>query len=109
MPLLILFAGAYGFFAGSFSSTWSGMLNQLKAEAPSLDTGFMFGLLAGGRGIGNVISGPLSEALIGGGWQSEGKIGGYGTEYGPMILFTGISALLGGCSWAWRIGSQLGR
>ncbi|KAE8309450.1 major facilitator superfamily domain-containing protein [Aspergillus transmontanensis] len=99
--LLTLFSITYGFFAGGFSSTWSGVLTQIKRERPSLETGLVFGLLAGGRGIGNVISGPLSTALI-----EKGSVGGsdtgYGTEYGALILFTGITAFLGAWSWMWR-------
>jgi hypothetical protein len=35
----------------------SGVITQIKRDSsPSLDTGLVFGLLAGGRGIGNVIS-----------------------------------------------------
>ncbi|OHE99908.1 hypothetical protein CORC01_04809 [Colletotrichum orchidophilum] len=64
--LLAVFSITYGFFAGGFSSTWSAVLSELKAESPAVDTGFIFGLLAGGRGIGNVISGPLSVALLAG-------------------------------------------
>ncbi|KAF5509990.1 Fujikurins efflux protein [Colletotrichum siamense] len=48
--LLAVFSITYGFFAGGFSSTWSGVLSELKAQSPALDTGFIFGLLAGGRG-----------------------------------------------------------
>lgn len=101
IALLVLFSTIYGFFAGGFSSTWSGVLVQIKRDSPSLETGLLFGLLAGGRGIGNVISGPLSSALIQrGGIGSEGL--GYSTEYGTLILFTGITALLGGWSWMWQ-------
>jgi MFS family permease len=99
--LLATFSITYGFFAGGFSSTWSGVLTQIKREMPSLETGLIFGLLAGGRGVGNVISGPLSTALI-----EKGSVGGsdtgYGTEYGALILFTGITAFLGAWSWMWR-------
>ncbi|KAK1450614.1 hypothetical protein CCUS01_02070 [Colletotrichum cuscutae] len=95
--LLAVFSITYGFFAGGFSSTWSGVLSELKAESPAVDTGFIFGLLAGGRGIGNVISGPLSVALLtGDGWIRDGKGWGYGGQYGGIILFTGVTAMLGG-------------
>lgn len=116
MALLIVFALCYGFFAGGFSSTWSGVLRELQSENPRLDTGLVFGLLAGGRGVGNVVSGPISVALMaarvgskkGGDMTMMGKsngqvrspgAGAYGSEYGPMILFTGASALLG--AWGW--------
>lgn len=64
----------------------------------------MFGLLAGGRGIGSVISGPLSSALMQQGsitGQENGEIG-YTTDYGALILFTGVTAIFGGWSWMWH-------
>jgi predicted MFS family arabinose efflux permease len=95
--LLAVFSITYGFFAGGFSSTWSGVQQELKSQSPALDTGFIFGLLAGGRGIGNVISGPLSVALVtSNGWMKDGKDWGYSGQYGGIILFTGVTALLGG-------------
>lgn len=95
--LLAVFSITYGFFAGGFSSTWSGILTELKSQSPALDTGFIFGLLAGGRGIGNVISGPLSVALVtSNNWLKDGRDWGYNGQYGGIILFTGVTALLGG-------------
>lgn len=105
LALLTLFSITYGFFAGGFSSTWSGVLTQMKRESPSLETGLVFGLLAGGRGIGNVISGPLSSALIKTGSVVEGSghgSFGYTSQYGALILFTGVTAILGGWSWMWQ-------
>ena len=97
IALTTVFALTYGFFAGAFSSTWSGVLQELKSQSPSLDTGFIFGLLAGGRGIGNVISGPLSVALVTHqGWLRDGRGRGFNSEYGGIIFFTGATALLGG-------------
>lgn len=97
VPLVAAFSVTYGFFAGGFSSTWSGVLTELKAQSPALDTGFIFGLLAGGRGIGNAISGPLSVALVThDGWLKDGRDWGFNGQYGGIILFTGATALLGG-------------
>ncbi|PYH45144.1 putative MFS monocarboxylate transporter [Aspergillus saccharolyticus JOP 1030-1] len=108
LALLTIFSITYGFFAGGFSSTWSGVLTQIKREVPALETGLVFGLLAGGRGVGSVISGPLSEKLM----QKGSVVGvagevstGYATDYGAVILFTGVTALFGGWGWIWtRIG-----
>ncbi|CAI7615773.1 unnamed protein product [Penicillium glandicola] len=107
IALLTIFSITYGFFAGGFSSTWSGVITQIKRDSsPSLDTGLVFGLLAGGRGIGNVISGPLSAVLLQSGslGASNGLSGntGYETQYGTLILFTGITAFFGAWSWIWR-------
>jgi MFS family permease len=99
VALLAVFAITYGFFAGSYSSTWSGVLTEMKRLDPGVETGLIYGLLSGGRGLGFVISGPVSSLLL----KStvvHGKASGYGGEYGSMILFTGISALLGGCGFA---------
>ena len=71
-------------------------------QSPDMDTGLIFGLLAGGRGIGNVISGPLSVALVGEGGLGGSKEYGYGSMYGMVILFTGITSLLGGWGWLSR-------
>ncbi|OGE53466.1 hypothetical protein PENARI_c007G04690 [Penicillium arizonense] len=104
IALLTVFSITYGFFAGGFSSTWSGVITQIKRDtSPSLETGLVFGLLAGGRGIGNVISGPLSTVLIRSGslGDSSGSTG-YDSQYGTLILFTGITAILGAWSWMWR-------
>ncbi|OJJ45350.1 hypothetical protein ASPZODRAFT_133997 [Penicilliopsis zonata CBS 506.65] len=110
LALLALFSVSYGFFAGGFSSTWSGVIMQIKrdsASPSSLETGLVFGLLAGGRGIGNVISGPLSTvllrqgALAGAITESRGSTG-FETRYGTLILFTAITALFGAWSWMWR-------
>lgn len=107
LALLTVFSIFYGFFAGGFSSTWSGIITKIQSDSSSsMETGLVFGLLAGGRGIGNVISGPLSSVLI-----RQGSIGdsnvldpgtGFETEYGALILFTGITALLGAWGWIWR-------
>lgn len=69
------------------------------------EAGLVFGLLAAGRGIGSVGSGPLSEALLSNRpWVGDAFLG-YGTGYGGLIVFTGVSAMLGGMGW---IGKRVG-
>ncbi|KAH7320831.1 major facilitator superfamily domain-containing protein [Stachybotrys elegans] len=111
LPVLYVFCVVYGLFAGSYSSTYPGIMRQLSlpsqsAEGGQVGTSFdpimIFGFLAAGRGVGNVISGPLSEALIRGmPWQGEAAFG-YGSGYGPLIAFTGITAGLGGASYLFK-------
>lgn len=92
LPLLCVFSLLYGFFAGGFSSTYTMTMVEIKRAAPGTETGILFGLLAAGRGIGNVICGPLSEAMLASRpWIGEAK-GAYGTGYGALIVFTGITA-----------------
>ncbi|KAI9925285.1 hypothetical protein ASPWEDRAFT_120703 [Aspergillus wentii DTO 134E9] len=99
---LYIFCLAYGLFAGSFTSTWPAVSTEVRKRNNYAETGIVFGFLASGRGVGNVVSGPLSEALIKGfPWQNAAG-GAYGSGYGALIVFTGVTALLGGFSVALR-------
>lgn len=108
LGLLVVFVLAYGFFAGGFSSTYPGVFREVKrgerenAEGGGeVDPGLVMGLLLGGRGIGFVVGGPVSAGLL----KSASTVGmwGYKTEYGMMIVVTGITALLGGWGWMWKM------
>ena len=77
------------------------MMKAVKRNEQSNDSMMVFAMLAAGRGIGNVVCGPMSEALI-----RVGDVGGkglYASEYGPLVLFTGVSAALGGVSYFGRV------
>lgn len=106
LPVLYFFCVVYGVFASSFTSAWSGIMKQVvvseaRRDRPA-DPSMIFGCLAAGRGLGNIISGPLSEALIDGfPWKGEAAFG-YGSGHGPLIVYTGVTALLGGASVVWK-------
>ncbi|KAL8797302.1 MAG: hypothetical protein Q9195_000456 [Heterodermia aff. obscurata] len=101
--MLYIFAFAYGIFAGGYTATWTGCLVEIQRESRDAEAGVIIGMMAATRGIGAVISGPLSEQLLmirpGRGWLS----GAYGSEYGVLIVFTGITAILGGLGVVERI------
>lgn len=102
LPLLCIFSLVYGLFAGGFTSTWTGVIREVQKRERGAEAGLVFGLLSAGRGIGSVLSGPLSEALLKDKpWAGEAGLG-YGTGYGGLIVFTGISAILGGFGWIGR-------
>jgi MFS family permease len=118
LPVLYLFCVVYGLFAGSYTSAWPGIVKDVTrrdaAAVASADGGsknehgewadpsMVFAFLAMGRGVGNVISGPLSEALVRGmPWRGQ-AFGGYGSGYGGLIAFTGATALFGGGSYLWK-------
>ncbi|KAL7963098.1 major facilitator superfamily domain-containing protein [Trichoderma compactum] len=111
MAVLYIFCVIYGFFAGSYTSTWTGVIKQVTSKpsqpgtanaGSAFDPVIIFGYLAAGRGIGNVVSGPLSEALVKGmAWQGQAA-GAYGSGYGPVIAFTGATAVIGGTSFLWK-------
>lgn len=90
MPVLFIFALAYGLFAGGFTSTFSGVIREVQRLETGTEAGMIFGLLSAGRGVGSVLSGPLSEALLREKpWVGEAALG-YGTGYGGLMVFTGI-------------------
>ncbi|KAN0093789.1 MFS general substrate transporter [Hyaloscypha variabilis] len=104
MALLLVFAVVYGFFAGGFSTTYSGILKEMKRTDEGVETGLVMGLLLGGRGVGFMAAGPASAALLQGGSRMiEHAKWGYSTQYGPMIILTGATALLGSLGWMWTI------
>ncbi|KPM37328.1 hypothetical protein AK830_g9232 [Neonectria ditissima] len=99
---MVLFVIFYGFFAGGFSATWSGALQEIKGDNASIDTSLVFGMLLGGRGLGFVVAGPISGALVSAGNSISGDALGYATKYGPMILCTGVTAIFGAWGSFWK-------
>lgn len=106
MTMLIMFSMIFGFFAGGYSATWGGIINEMTREAASkneaIDTGMVYGLLNGSRGIGYVVGGIAGLPLLQVGAVT--RIGGfaYSSSYGPLILFTGLSTVLGGWGAIWK-------
>lgn len=108
LPLIAVFAVSYGFFAGGFTSTYAGTVKSLTEMAPRSEPGTIIGLLSLGRGIGNVVCGPLSELLLNKGKSAHGiDASGHGFAYqsgfGMLIIFTGITATVGMCGWVARV------
>jgi MFS family permease len=95
---LYLFCIVYGAFAGCQSSAWSAIIRDTKEKRRGADSGMVFACLSAGKGVGNLCSGPLSEALLYAGKWRAGMA--YGSGYGALIAFTGATALLGGWSYA---------
>ncbi|KAK3293723.1 major facilitator superfamily domain-containing protein [Chaetomium fimeti] len=102
---LFVFCVTYGIFAGAWVSAWSGMVKVVQRSEPTADTSTVLAWLSAGRGIGNVISGPLSEALLRVDHWKGTLPYGYGSGYGILIVFTGITAALSGSC---VIGRRLG-
>lgn len=115
MALLVVFSATFGFFAGGYSATWGGVINELEGEAArrneAIDTGLVYGLLNGARGVGYVSGGLVGVPLLkaGSGALSAASTFGYGTSYGPLIIFTGISSLFGGWGLLWKGVGKLSR
>ncbi|KAI1122687.1 major facilitator superfamily domain-containing protein [Nemania abortiva] len=85
LSVLYVFCIVYGLFAGSFTSTWPGIMRALGRDREEddsqsgIDPTMIFGWLCAGRGVGSLVSGPLSDALTKGmAWKGLAS-GGYGT------------------------------
>ncbi|KAJ2981356.1 hypothetical protein NUW58_g6710 [Xylaria curta] len=109
LAVLYVFCVIYGLFAGSFTSTWPGIMRALgrnrETEEPShgsIDPPMIFGWLCAGRGIGSLASGPLSDALTKGMAWKGNAAAGYGSGYGTLIAYTGVTAALSCSSFLWR-------
>lgn len=94
--LLWLFAIVYGLFAGGYTVIFTGCNREVQRRAPHAETSLLMGTWAAGRGIGAIVSGPLSNKLL------ELKLGegtlrfAYGTKFGILIVFIGVTAVVGG-------------
>lgn len=106
MAVLVLFALIFGFFSGGYSAIWGGFINDMASEAAALneaiDTGMVYGLLNGARGIGYVVGGLASLPLLAAGSKQSLGVFGYGSGYGPLIIFTGLTSAFGGWAVFWR-------
>lgn len=109
LPSLLIYCAAYGLFAGSYTSAWTGLMRQMTTDdtisnrysCESTDPVMVLSVLAAGRGIGSMLSGPLSQALVGGFWSVH-TYGAYGTKYGPLVIFTGATAAFSGIVLFWK-------
>ncbi|KAG8624141.1 hypothetical protein KVT40_009117 [Elsinoe batatas] len=98
LPVLYMFAILYGIFAGGSAATWTGCTVLLKERWPGTETGMIISLLSLSRGIGSVLSGPLSGALVQGDtWK--GLDYAWGSGYGSVIAFSGATAF--GMTFGW--------
>jgi hypothetical protein len=62
----------------------------------------LYGLLNGARGIGYVSGGLASVPLLKAGAANAVGSFAYGTSYGPLIIFTGLSTVFGGWGLLWK-------
>ena len=106
LALLILFSVTFGFFSSGYSATWGGVLNEMERETAerneAIDPGIVYGLLNGVRGIGYVSGGLASLVLLKAGTISSAGRFGFGSSYGPLIIFTGLSSMIGGWVLLWK-------
>ena len=83
----MLFSITFGFFSSGYSATSGGILNRLECEGvdrnEAIDSGMVYGLLNGVRGIGYLSGGLASVVLLKAEKNKLGRKLRYGTTYGP--------------------------
>lgn len=67
-----------------------------------MDPFMVHGHLCVGRGIENIMSGPLSDSLLKGMLWRGKAIGGYGSGSGILILYTGLTSLFSRATFVWK-------
>lgn len=106
VAILYVFCILFGLFGGGFAAAWPAVMREMAETGEAkgfghVDTILIFSLFCVGRGIGNIVSGPLSEALVDGmPWKGD-TVGGYGSGYGGLIVFCGLSSLVSGMNALW--------
>lgn len=90
--ILIAFSFVFGIFGGGFIVLWARM-GTLFGER---DAAMVYSTLSFGRGVGNILSGPVSQVLVRAGTTlTVLRVG----QYGALIVFIGscltMSAVLG--------------
>nr|XP_018263718.1 uncharacterized protein I303_03590 [Kwoniella dejecticola CBS 10117]OBR85876.1 hypothetical protein I303_03590 [Kwoniella dejecticola CBS 10117] len=92
---LIGFSIAFGIFAGSYTALLSSFTKVLNHDDPHLPA-ILYALFYLARGIGSIISGPISAALMNHTTLGNAK-GGYGVQgFGVLILWTGAGMIMSG-------------
>ena len=103
MAILVLFSIIYGFFGAGYVAMWARMGSAVSDEpSAALAT---FSLFCFGKGVGNVLAGPISARLV----RPATIVEDYGAiKYKAIILFTGTCMLCSGVSvGAWCVRSIL--
>lgn len=96
--LLVVFGLLYGFCAATFVAAWPGIVREVIAQdaTHTADVPTVYAFFIAGRGIGSIISGPLSTALVHLPRLTKDFSFGYGSAYGPLIVFAAVTTLCGG-------------
>lgn len=90
---LIFFSLIYGFFGAGYTAMWARMGTAISSEPTTAFT--TFGLFCLQKGIGNVLTGPISATLIG--QTINDRVYGL-VKYKAVVVFTGSCMLASAAS-----------
>ena len=86
LPATMSFIFLYGWFGGGFIALWARMGTVFGEK----DAQMVYSTLCFGRGIGGILSGPISQVLISQGTPRALQALGRG-QYGGVIMFVGMT------------------
>ena len=90
LPVLIVFAITYGFFGAGFTAIWARMSTAITDDVTAGP--IVFTLLNFGKGIGNVLAGPIGGLLVSQTTESRTAL-----SYRWVIICTGTCMLASAC------------
>nr|XP_031863730.1 uncharacterized protein CI109_000982 [Kwoniella shandongensis]KAA5530802.1 hypothetical protein CI109_000982 [Kwoniella shandongensis] len=94
---LVAFVIVFGVLGLSFSALWSKIISIISRDDPVAPT-LIFSMFTFIRGVGNISSGPVSDALLKLN-TLKGSTGGYGFHnYGVLLVYTAVTILSGGAA-----------
>lgn len=99
MPILIGFAILYGFFGAGFTAVWARMSTAITDDV--IAGPIVFGLLNLGKGIGNVLTGPIGGLLVyrSSALQNSSAAASLtSSSYRWVIIFTGACMFASACT-----------
>ena len=100
--MLYVFSILWGMTGAGFPGSWTVCVNDMRRSSGNIDTGLVLSLMCAGKGIGSVVGGPLSEQLLRvTPWSGAGFA--YGSQYGAIIILTGVGVTIGGTSCVVRL------
>lgn len=87
--VLIVFAMIYGFFGAGYTAMWARMGTAVSGDATAAFAAF--GLFNFGKGVGNVLSGPIGGSLVA---NTVNRHSYAATKYEGAVLFAGACMFL---------------
>ncbi|KAF5858345.1 hypothetical protein ETB97_004465 [Aspergillus alliaceus] len=102
LSVLIVFAIVYGFFGAGFTAIWARMSSAITDDVTAAP--IVFSLLNFGKGIGNVLAGPVGGLLVSSGKPSAASAS---LSYRWVIVFTGVCMFASACTICLRYSKYL--
>jgi MFS family permease len=99
MPVLVGFAILYGFFGSGFTAVWARMSTAITDDV--ISSPIVFSLLNLGKGIGNVLTGPIGGLLVYNNSALQHSSAAAGLTYSSyrwVIILTGACMCASACT-----------